>query len=154
MKLDGLFEHEFQKLKLKKVKLYTDPKKPLLPYEGYILGENSKFGKIYENIFRRMGKNIVKGVRAVGRGYNKLQRTSDSLKRFGQGDIGLLSNFGSNFTTTAGLTERQIASIGVSPYEISALKSARVRYVTKTDSAGNVYVIRYRNGRFFVRNTR
>ena len=48
MKLDGLFEHEFDKLQLKKVRLKTDPKKPLLEYEGYILKEDRKFLKRWQ----------------------------------------------------------------------------------------------------------
>lgn len=52
MKLDGLFENEFDKIQLKKVRLKTDPKKPLLEYEGYILKEDRKFLKRWEEALK------------------------------------------------------------------------------------------------------
>lgn len=80
MKLDGLFEHEFDKLQLKKVRLKTDPKKPLLEYEGYILKEDRKFLKMHEGILSK-----------IGHGYQKVLSASQKLKALGQGDIGVLA---------------------------------------------------------------
>lgn len=57
MKLDGLFEREFSELKLRKIRLKTDPKKPLLEYEGYILGEKSKFAPMCEELLQKLTSN-------------------------------------------------------------------------------------------------
>ena len=81
MSLEGIFEQEFLKLNLRKVKLKTDPKKPLLPYEGYILGENKRFPKLCEGILSK-----------IGRGYQKLAANSLKFKQLGQGDLSVLAN--------------------------------------------------------------
>ena len=79
MKLDGLFENEFDKLQLKKVRLKTDPKKPLLEYEGFILKENRKFLKLHEGILDTIGKS-----------YKKLEAASERVKAIGKGNLGQL----------------------------------------------------------------
>lgn len=104
MKVDGLIEQEYKKLR--KVKLFTDPKKPLLPYEGYILGEESKFAKVYENLFSKVAsqpssdpgtsvRSKVGGVLSkVGQTYQNIKTGSEKLKQLGQGDYGVLKDFG------------------------------------------------------------
>lgn len=104
MKVDGLIEQEYKKLR--KVKLFTDPKKPLLPYEGYILGEESKFAKVYENLFSKVAsqpssdpgtsvRSKVGGfLSKVGQTYQNIKSGSEKLKQLGQGDYGVLKDFG------------------------------------------------------------
>ena len=97
MKLDGLFENEFEKLR--KVRLKTDPKKPLLEYEGYILKEAPAPHKDPGTTLRsKTGGFLSK----VGQAYQDLGAASEKFKRFGQGDLGVLKDVG------IGMLEKQL----------------------------------------------
>jgi hypothetical protein len=106
MKLDNIFEHEFAKIKLKKVRLNSDPAKPILPYEGYILGEHEKFDNVYEGLF-----DAIKTVaNTVGTGYKKLQTAADTLDKLGKGDLSVLASQNPAFQKQISETEiRKVA---------------------------------------------
>lgn len=91
MSLEGIFEQEFEKLNLRKVKLKTDPKKPLLPYEGYILKEAPTPGKDPGTTLRsKTGGFLSK----VGQAYQDIGAASEKFKEFGQGNLGVLKDVG------------------------------------------------------------
>jgi hypothetical protein len=55
MKLDTIFEQEFTKLNLKRVRLKTDPANQNTSYEGYVLYEKRKFPKVLKELMTNLG---------------------------------------------------------------------------------------------------
>lgn len=91
MSLEGIFEQEFDKLKLRKIKLKTDPKKPLLPYEGFILKEAPvPFKDPGTTLRSKTGGFLSK----VGQAYQDLEASSEKFKKFGEGDLSVLKDVG------------------------------------------------------------
>lgn len=142
MKLDNLFDREFQKLNLKKVRLKCDPAKPILPYEGYILRENL-FKRVVNKAYDTMGdirRNVKNASSKIGRGYQKLQRGASTFKAFGQGDIGQLvapqelKNM-YNFLRKAGLSDTTILHLrnGTLPYATINVGGANIKVSFKNN---------------------
>ena len=142
MKLDGLFENEFEKLK--KVRLKTDPKKPLLEYEGFILKEDRKFLQMHEGLMQ----SIRSGLKKIGSGYEKLERGAAKVKQFGTGDIGVLQDIGSGELT---YSEQQLKGMGVPINQINRLKNKMLPYVTLTSATGDTYTVSFKNNRFVLK---
>jgi hypothetical protein len=142
MKLDNLFDLEFNKLNLKKVRLKRDPAKPILPYEGYILREN-KFKRVIDKAYDTMGdisRNVKNAAYKVGRGYQKLQRGASAFKSFGQGDIGQLAAPRENknmygFLKKAGLSDTTIFHLrnGTLPFATISIGGANFKVSFKNN---------------------
>lgn len=141
MKLDTIFENEFNKLKPKRVRLKTDPANPGTGYEGYVLHEKSKFLKVHEGMLNA----ISRGVRKIGRGYEKLQKGAQKFQQLGQGDLGVLQDFGSNNVT---YSENEVRRMGIPVYQLFKLKKKAVPYITMTDRSGRTYQITFAKNRF------
>lgn len=141
MKLDTIFENEFNKLKPKKVRLKTDPANPVTGYEGYVLHEKSKFLKVHEGMLSA----ISSGLRKIGSGYEKLQRGSQKLQQLGQGDLGVLQDIGTSDVT---YSEGQLTKMGIPQQQLFKLKNGTVPYITMADNSGRTYQITFTKNRF------
>jgi len=131
MKLDNLFDLEFKKLNLKKVRLKCDPAKPILPYEGYIIGEAPATGALpvpgsssYPKPNPAATKTTLRQktggfLSKVGQTYQNLQKKAAAFKEFGQGNLGILKDVGvSMLEKQLDLDTNKVSVFGKKGYDI------------------------------------
>lgn len=168
MKLDNLFGIEFKKLDLKKVRLKSDPAKPILPYEGYILGEaptkiHSKRGMFPipatvtplapEDAAPKppefakkttMGQKTGGFLAKVGQTYQDLEKGAGKFKELGQGNLGILKDLGvSMLQKQLDLDTNKVSVFGTKGYDLVVYTLTEQHVVENVDTILNKLISFY-----------